>query len=185
MVLAVLSAAALAVAAPLWGAAPQEELSARVDAAWRAGRYAEALTLAYGAREPAEAARLEATVRWAAGDLDGALAGAREGLVAAPDDLALAALAADLALALGLAEEGRRQLDRLSAGLDRDPAAAALWAPRRAGLEALAEEAEAALAARDRALGRARVVGGGLVALVVAALLGGLLWGTRARAPRP
>jgi len=168
MVLAVLSVLLL-------GALGQRDLAAEVDAAWRAGRFAEALARALQAREPAEAARLEATVRWAAGDLDGALAGAKEGLVAAPGDLALAALAADVALALGLAEEGRSQLERLDAGLARDPAAAAAWAPRRAVLEGLAREAEAALAARDRALRRARWVGGGLVGLVVSALALGLL----------
>jgi hypothetical protein len=164
-----------------------------VAAELRAGRFAEALRLTGEVREPALAARLEAEVRWTAGDLDGALAAAREGLVAVPSDARLASTAADLALTLGLLQEARRHLAALDGALGEASWAEATsaetqrwWRERRAGLEALAVEAETGLAARDRALFRSRTVGGGFLALA-SAVCGWLLLvpGTRRGAARP
>ena len=156
----------------------QGDLADAVAVELRAGRFVEALRLAGEAREPALAARLEAEVRWSAGDLDGALAAAQEGLSAVPLDARLSSTAADLALTLGLAGEARRHLDALDRALadtswsettneeQRD-----WWRERRAGLEAQALDAEGQLVARDRALGRARLVGGGFLVLATAAFV--------------
>jgi len=91
-----------------------------------------------------------------------------------PRDLRLASTAADLALTLGLAAEARRYLAALdqalldeAQGAGTDAETQRWWRERRAGLAALAQEAEAALAARDGALRRARFVGGGLLALAI------------------
>jgi len=158
----------------------QIDLAEAVAVELRAGRFVEALRIAGEAKEPALAARLEADVRWTAGDLDGALAAAQEGLAAVPGDARLASTAADLALTLGLAEEARRHLDTLDGALagpywseGATEETRRWWGERRAGLEGLAVEAEAGLAARDRALQMARWVGGGFVAL--ASLAFGLL----------
>jgi hypothetical protein len=183
MGLAFLSAcAALVLAAVAGHPRAQDALADAVASELRAGRYAEALRRAGEASEPALAARLEADVRWAAGDLDGALAAAQEGLTAVPGDPLLASTAADLALTLGLAEEARRHLVALDGALAQEAWSSSAseetrrwWQARRAGLEALALGAEADLAARDRALSRARTVGGGFLALASAAFVALLL----------
>lgn len=173
MGLALLSlCAVLGAGSAVEGPTRQADLAEAVAAELRAGRFAEALRLAGNASEPALAAQLEADVRWAAGDLDGALAAAREGLSAVTGDPRLASTAADLALTLGLVDEARRHLTALDGTLagdawsSRESEESRLWwRERRAGLEGLAVEAEAALAARDRALRWARRVGVGFLAL--------------------
>ena len=174
--LALVAAAHVApVATARVGAAAQADAAAEVTALQRAGRFAEALARATSVPDAALAARLEANVRWAAGDLDGALAVAHEGLTAAPSDLLLLDLAADLALALDLAGHAREHLtalDRALAATQPEGEAGAWWAARRERLATQLETAELRLADRDRALGRARLVGGAFLALAATTFLG-------------
>lgn len=157
--------------------APQGDAAAEVRGLQREGRFAEALARATQVKDAPEAARLEAEVRWAAGDLDGALGVATEGLRAAPADLGLASLAADVALTLDLAavaEAHLAALDRSLAASPPEAGATAWWRARREELGAGLAAARERLGARDRALTRARVVGA--AAAVGAALAFGLLW---------
>lgn len=153
----------------------QWDAAARVEELLRESRFVEALAMATSAQDAGVAARLEARVRWTAGDLDGALGAAREGLVAAPLDAPLAQLASSVAFSLDLAREGRRHLSALDAALaatpPQDDAARAWWIDARARLEEDAQRAEGALAARDRALVRARRVGGALLILASLAFM--------------
>ncbi|MEZ6017478.1 MAG: hypothetical protein R3F49_20355 [Planctomycetota bacterium] len=169
-----IAAACIALASASHAGAQDASAADDVHARVAAGDLVGALQRARDVHAPGLAARLEAEVLWSAGDLNGALAAAREGLVAAPNELALARLAADLSLALDLAHEARRHVTSLARDVallpqgdsDRD-----WWLGQLAALESSTSAAERALEARDTALSRARSLGSILIAATLGALL--------------
>ena len=96
----------------------------------QARRWDEALAAARAEPDPLRRARETVEVLYGAGDLPGALAEARQGLGAGPDDLPLLRRACEIAIALRLAEPARQHVERLEASLPRqrlDPEAARWW----------------------------------------------------------
>lgn len=147
--------------------AGQEPL-ARLNEAFAAGRYEEALEAARALEDPALAAEWSSFLYGVAGDLPGALHAARAGIAAAPQHVGLLTQALNASLALGLATGSSELAERLrtaSAGAD---------AAQVARVEELAGRARElaerhALAARSVARARALVLAG-LGATVVALL---------------
>ena len=123
-------------------------------------------------------AALRAELLWVAGDPFRALEIAAEGLVDAPGDLGLLALAVDLSLVVGAAEVAREWLGDLEAVVGRaelDGGAFSWWESRVERLSGLTDASLAAGAERDRALTRARSVA--LMALLATVL--GVIWVSR------
>ena len=129
----------------------------RVQAAFSAGRYDEALGVARELEDPALAAEWASYLHGVAGDLPGSLREARAGLVVAPRHAGLLTQALNASLTLGLAEGSGELAERLLA------ASAGAGAAERASVQKLAEHARElerrdALAARSVARARALVL---------------------------
>jgi hypothetical protein len=157
--------AALLLALPAHAA--QEPLE-RLNAAFAAGRYEEALEVARTLEDPALAAEWSSYLYGVAGDLPGALHAARAGLTRAPQHVGLLTQALNASLTLGLAEGATELAERLrlaSAGADADQIA------RADELAGLARDLAGrdVLAARSVARARALVLAG-LGVLLVALL---------------
>ncbi len=163
----VASALALALCAPT--ARAQAE---GVAEAFAEGRYDLALEAAEGLSDPVLAAEWRFQVLHAAGDLSGALAAARAGLVLAPQHPRLTQNAANVALTLGEGELALQFCD----GWQRALEATGDEAQRAAGLERLARyrananELLALDAAARSATTRARVTALALLAAALVAL---------------
>ena len=148
--------ACLLLAAAPAAAARQEPLE-RVQAAFAAGRYDEALAAARALEDPALAAEWASYLHGVAGDLPGSLREARAGLAAEPQHAGLLTQALNAALTLGLAEGSGDLARRLLA------ASAGAEAAQLAAVQQLAEHARElerrdALAARSVARARALVL---------------------------
>lgn len=92
----------------------QEPLE-RLNSAFAAGRFEEALEHAQSLQDPALAAEWSSYLHAQAGDLPGALRAARAGLASAPEHVGLLTQALNASLTLGLAEG----TERLAATLQR------------------------------------------------------------------
>lgn len=106
--------------------AGQEPLE-RLNAAFAAGRYEEALVLAQALADPTLAAEWTSYLHAQAGDLPGALRAARTGLAAAPEHAGLLTQALNAALPLGLAQAAEplaSTLQRVGSDADRERIAA-------------------------------------------------------------
>ena len=154
---------------------PQQDPAARAFELAQSGRFVEALEVAAHVDEGGLAARIEADVRWRAGDLGGALSAVREGIAASPDDPLLRQLGARLALQLQRTEQAEGHLEALRRSVAAptfqgtlDAAGRSWWDDEIASLAAETQSSRDALRARDRAVSSARVV-------VWIAALGGLL----------
>ena len=133
----------------------------------RAGRYVEALDVAGHVPEAGLAARIEADVRWRAGDLDGALAAVREGVAASPDDALLRHTGARLALQLQRSRLAEAHVTALRDAVAAPAFQATLdssgrgwWDNEIDALTGEVSRARQALDARDSAVSKARIVVG-------------------------
>jgi hypothetical protein len=124
------------------------------------GRYVEALSEAQREADPLRRAQALLWVRHHAGDLDGALAQARAARALAAGDAWIAEREAYVALSLRLPREAAEATGLLEAALQPGTVPgeqAARWREAAASYRAEAEALARTLAARDRALERARI----------------------------
>lgn len=150
-------------------------------AAARAGRFSEALLAAEAEPDPARRAEAALYVRHHAGDLEGALRVAAEARRAGVATAWLEDREAFVAISVRDTERARRALAALAA---RPEGGGEAFARAAEGYRAELAGLESTLAARDRGIGRARIVAGVAVLLALALLAASAVRGDRAR-PSP
>jgi hypothetical protein len=141
----------------------------------RAGRVHDALATARSIPDPLAAAQAEVHVRWAGGDLVGALASGEVAIERFPSDLYLLEQCGQLAAALGASEKATAHSEALDAALRASTLSdeeRKTWQARATALREEALAAETRMHERSRALTRAHwtVLGAGsfvLFALVL------------------